>query len=264
MSSRSLVEHIKIWGRNRPQYVVIHFTGGTSDTAAGQLFTYKSYLRDGSNAHYLVGAAGIWEMVNPKLFYCTCSVGSSCGKKNECKMPGWGPSTFRGKLCMSHAGVVGHQNSISVEICSGKKGRKISDPMDDGWYFSDHNYKLAVELVAWICDEWSIKTDHIVMHNQVTGKLCPAMWCNSTGAEQGFFKFREDVAYKMNELDRPIESPTPEPDKTGTVQVAKGAYFYARPLTSSARVGQATSDTSIEYSFEQNGFYCTEQGWVQK
>ena len=263
--SHKLVQNVSFWGRNRPEFLVVHFTGGLADTLAGQMATYKSYLAAGSNAHYLVGAAGIWEMVDPESYYTKCSVGSACGKKTECKVKGWGPDTFAlSGISCSHAGVVGHTNSISVEICSAKAGRRICDPMDAGWYFTDSTYKLAVELCAWICDHWSIKADHIVMHNQVTGKLCPAMWCNAEGAEAGFFKFRDDVAYKMNEIDRPIVSPNPEPDQTRTIAIGAGDYFYSRPAANSARVGQAQSSMVISYSIEQNGFCCTKQGWVKK
>jgi len=258
-----LTRNISFWGRNRPEFLVVHFTGGLSDDLAGQLATYKSYLAAGSNAHYLVGSAGIWEMVDPEQYYTRCSVGSPCGKKNECNVKGWGPDTYRGKLAGDHAGVAGHQNSISVEICSAKAGRKICDPMDAGWYFKNATYKKAVELCAWICDHWSIKVDHIIMHNQVTGKLCPAMWCNAEGAEAGFFRFREDIAYKMNEIDRPITSPNPEPDNTQTIAVGVGTYFYSRPSLRAARVGQAQGDSVLKYTIEQNGFCCTDQGWVQ-
>ena len=260
-----LTRNIAVWGRHSPQYLVVHFTGGLVDTPAGQLATYKSYLTAGSNAHYLVGAAGIWEMVDPETYYTRCSVGAACGKKNECNVKGWGPDTFAlAGISCSHAGIAGHQNTISVEICSAKEGRKTCDPMDNGWYFKDDTYKKAVELCAWICDKWSIKIDHIIMHNQVTGKLCPAMWCNRLGAEAGFYKFREDVSYKLNEIDRPIVSPNPEPDKTATVTVDTGTYFYSRPRPDSARIGQAASPAAMPYTIEQNGFCCTDKGWVQK
>lgn len=258
-----LVKNTAAWGKYRPEYVVVHFTGGLSDTAAGQLSTYKSYAEAGSNAHYLVGAAGIWEMVDPETYYTKCSVGSPCGKKNECKVQDWGPSTYKGKFSMDHAGIAGHQNCISVEICSSKAGDKTCDPMSEGWYFKESTYESAVRLCAWICDHWSIKTDHIIMHNQITGKLCPAMWCNKEGAEAGFLQFRQDVAYLMNEIDRPIISPNPEPDASSTVKTVAGAYYYSRPTKASARIGQVQADGETSYTLQQNGFYYTDKGWLQ-
>lgn len=261
-TSHKLWEHIKKWGRNAPVYIVVHFTGGFSDNLWGMTSIYKSYLEHGSNAHYLVGSSAIWEMVNPKTHYCTYSCGSPVGKKNMCRVDGWGPATYRGPLSMSLAGVVGHSNSINVEICSCKSGPRSCDPMSPGWYFSDSTYLRAVQLCAWLCDEHGIKVSNIVMHNQVTGKLCPAMWCNAPGAESGLGQFRRDVSLLLNDLqeDTPV-SPSPEP-AGGTINVAMGTLYYSRPSEDSAIVDQATSDTDEAYSVEQNNFYYTQHGWV--
>ena len=168
-SAHKLWSNITRWGRNAPAYIVIHYTSGfsqNSDSTAGMLSAWKSYAERGSNAHYLVGKSAIWEMVNPKTHFCTYSCGSRVGKKNVCEVPGWGPSTYKGPLSMSHAGVAGHSNTINVEICSCKTGRKKCDPMDEGWYFNDETYMRAVQLVAWLCDEFGIKVTNIITHNQ--------------------------------------------------------------------------------------------------
>lgn len=262
-SAHKLWANIKRWGRNSPVYIVIHFTSGfsqNSDNAAGMLAAYKSYVERGSNAHYLVGRSAIWEMVNPKTHYCTYSCGSAVGKKNQCQMPGW----FGGKLAMSHAGVAGHSNTINIEMCSCKAGLRRCNPNDDDWYFSDGVYTNAVMLTAWLCDEFSIKVNNIIMHNQITGKLCPAMWCSPAGDESGLDQFRKDVAGLLNEIqeDTPIQSPNPEPEG-GMINVAAGEAFYSRASADSVIVGQASSNTSLSYSVTKNGFYYTDMGWVQ-
>jgi len=263
-SAHKLWANITRWGRNVPAYIVVHFTGGFVDNAAGMLATYKSYAERGSNAHYLVGRDSIWEMVDPKTHFCTYSCGSRVGKKNACEVPGWGPSTYKGPLSMSHAGVAGHSNTINVEICSCKEGRKSCDPMDDGWYFNDSTYFNAVKLVAWLCDEFGIKVTSIIMHNQVTGKLCPAMWCNRPNAEDGLETFRSNVAALLNEVDEdtPVTSPNPMP-QGGIVNVARGSLFYSRPNADSPIVAQADSDVSLPYTVTSNGFYYTDNGWIQ-
>ena len=257
-----LSSNVQKWGHNRPAYLVVHFTGGFSDSFGAMNKIYKSYLERGSNAHYLVGNNAVWQMVDPNTYYCTYSCGSAVGKKNVCIVPGWGPSTYTGAMSMSHAGIVGHSNSINVEICSCKTGHKRCNPMDDGWYFSDNTYSTAVKLCAWLCDEYSIKITNIVMHNQVTGKLCPAMWCNHTGAESGFEKFKRDVSYVLNDvLDGELISPNQEPEG-GTINVPRGTYFYSRPDPFSPIVGQTTEDETIHYTVTKSGFYYTESGWV--
>ena len=266
-SSHKLSATITRWGRNVPAYIVIHYTSGfsqNSDSTAGMLAAYKSYVERGSNAHYLVGKSAIWEMVNPKTHFCTYSCGSRVGKKNACVVPGWGPDTYKGPLSMSHAGVAGHANTINVEICSCKVGRKRCDPMDDGWYFNDETYFNAVKLVAWLCDEFGIKVSNIIMHNQITGKLCPAMWCNKAGAEAGFEAFKQNVAMILNEVeeDTPVTSPSPAPEG-GVVNVAADSYFYSRPDVNAPIVGNAKETITLSYTVAKNGFYYTDSGWVQ-
>ena len=256
------LKNTRPWSQYRPEYIVVHFTGGLVDSPAGQLATWESYKEAGTNAHYLVGRGGIWEMVDPSLFMVAASVGASCGKKMPCKVEGWGPSSARSRLSMSHAKIVGHQNSLSVEICSAKKGCRVCDPLSPGWYFEQDTYEKAVQLVAWMCDNWSIKVDHIVMHNQVTGKLCPAMWCTSDAALAGFFQFKEDVSYVLNDIQH--DAVTAGPGQGGSVRVEAGAWFYSRPMEASAVVGQADKASQLPYEMEQNGFYYTGSGWVKR
>lgn len=261
-SAHKLWANIKRWGRNSPAYIVIHFTSGfskNSDSRGGMTAAYKSYAERGSNAHYLVGREEIWEMVNPKTYYCTFSCGSDVGKKNKCELPGW----FGGKLAMSHAGVAGHRNTINIEICSCKAGLRRCNPNDTDWYFSDGAYTNAVMLTAWLCDEFGIKVDHIIMHNQITGKLCPAMWCNHEGAEAGLDQFRYDVSRLLNDImeDTPV-SPNPEPEG-GTVNVAADSLFYSRPNNNSVIVGMASADAVMSYSVKNGNFYYTDNGWVE-
>lgn len=261
-----LSRNIKSWGRYSPTYIVIHFTGGfseTSDTLGGMMSSYKLFLQGGSNAHYLVGRDAIWEMVNPKSYYCTYSCGSSVGKVNACVIPGWGPSAYKGPLSMSHAALAGHTNTINVEICSCKSGRKTCDPMDDGWYFNDSTYLNAVKLCAWLCDEFSIKINNIIMHNQVTGKICPAMWCNREGAENGFNAFKQNVAAILNEVDEdtPV-SPSPKPTG-GTLRIAADTIFHSRPNANSPVVYVSKAESSMEYSIKNGDYYYTDNGWTQ-
>lgn len=265
-TSHKLAEHIKAWGRYSPAYIVIHFTGGfyeNSDTLVSMQNVFKSFLTTGSNAHYLVGRDAIWELVNPKYFYCTYSCGSSVGRKNKCKIPGWGPETYTGSLSMSHASIAGHTNTINVEICSCKEGTHKSDPMDDGWYFNDSTYVNAVKLCAWLCDEFGIKVSNIIMHNQVTGKICPAMWCNREGAETGFNEFKQCVSAILNEVDvDTLESPNKAPTK-GLIDVAADSLFYSRPRIDSPVVYVAQAKTSMEYTLKKGQFYYTDNGWIQ-
>lgn len=188
-------------------------------------------------------------MVNPKLYYCTYSCGASVGKRSECKIPGWGPVTYVGALSLSHARLAGHTNTINIEVCSCKAGKVRCEPMDDGWYFTDETYTNAVNLIAWLCQEFSIKVDNIIMHNQITGKLCPAMWCNRKGAEAGFAKFKSDVSALLNGINTSstFKSPSPKPGG-GKIKVSADTLFYSRPNPDAPVMAVAQADTEMEYS----------------
>lgn len=266
ITSYRLGSSIKTWGKYSPKYIVIHFTGGysmNSDNLGGMLSCYSNFIKAKTNAHYLVGKEAIWEMVNPKLFYCKASCGSSVGKKNPCVIVGWGPRTYMGPLSMSHAAVAGHTNTINIEVCSCKVGPKVCRPMDDGWYFSQGTYKNAVNLCAWLCDEFGIKINDIIMHNQVTGKLCPAMWCNKPGAEEGFNKFKMDVSIVLNDVvnENVVCEPIPQPSQ---ISVEPDSLFYSKPSTDSPVVDISTSSSYMDYTLKNGDFYYTDKGWLLK
>lgn len=256
---------VTMWGRNRPAYIVVHFTGGLYDDAKAMASILSNFANAGTNAHYLVGALESWEMIDPDIYYTRVSVGSPVGKKSLCKIPGWGQDAYKGPLSASHAGIVGHSNSISVEICSRKTGMIAMRPTDLGWYFSSSTYANAVRLVAWLCDKYGIRVDHIVMHNQVTGKLCPAMWCNRDGAESGFYRFIEDVSNIVNEV-APADATYVTPDEgeqlEGTIAIPAGSTYRVRPESTATCVGIAESDSSEPYSLSSGKYYYTDKGWV--
>lgn len=265
-TANKLTKNIKPWGRNYPRYVVFHFTGGfgeNSDTTTGMMDSYIHMESNGSNAHYLVGRDSIWEMVNPKTYYCTYSCGASVGRQSECLIPGWGPLTYMGSLSMSHSKLAGHTNTINVEVCSCKVGTSICKPMDSGWYFTDGTYTNAVKLIAWLCQEYGIKIDNIIMHNQITGKICPAMWCNREGAEAGFSKFKEDVSSMLNGLNTSdtFKSPSPKPEG-GRITIPMDSLFYSRPSMDAPIRSVAKSDMDLEYTIKEGDFYCTPKGWT--
>ena len=58
-----------------------------------------------------------------------------------------------------------HRNSdtISIETCH----------PDETGKFSDVTYASLVRLTAYLCDRFSLDTDDVIRHYDVTGKLCP-------------------------------------------------------------------------------------------
>ncbi|MDY2864450.1 MAG: SPOR domain-containing protein, partial [Oscillospiraceae bacterium] len=72
-----------------------------------------------------------------------------------------------------------------------KKNRKSLSADDTDWYFTDSELTLAAELVKYLMQEYNIPADHVIMHHQVTGKLCPAMWVHSEDELEGWKRFRK-------------------------------------------------------------------------
>ena len=88
-------------------------------------------------------------------------------------------------------GVCRNSNCINIEICSNKKNKKSLSANDTDWYFTDSELELAAALVRQLMAEYKISADHVIMHHQVTGKLCPAMWTHSEAELEGWKKFQQ-------------------------------------------------------------------------
>lgn len=78
-----------------------------------------------------------------------------------------------------------------IEHYMDKKNRKSLSANDTDWYFTDAELVLAAELVKHLMQEYNIPADHVIMHHQVTGKLCPAMWTHSEAELEGWRKFQK-------------------------------------------------------------------------
>ena len=56
-----------------------------------------------------------------------------------------------------------NKDTIAIEVCH---------PDDTGKYTKE-SYQSLIKLVAWLCGKYNIKTNQIIRHYDVTGKLCP-------------------------------------------------------------------------------------------
>jgi len=63
------------------------------------------------------------------------------------------------------------------------------DPDETG-KFNDKTYDSLVALLSWICTEYRLKTDDIIRHYDVTGKLCPLYYVDN---EDAWEKLKADV-----------------------------------------------------------------------
>ncbi len=73
-----------------------------------------------------------------------------------------------------------NKDTISIECCH---------PDETGKY-TEATYESLVELTAWLCDKFSLDTDDIIRHYDVTGKACPLYFVEH---EDQWKMFKQDV-----------------------------------------------------------------------
>ena len=82
-----------------------------------------------------------------------------------------------------------HRNSdtISIETCH----------PDETGKFTDVTYASLVRLTAYLCERFSLDTDDVIRHYDVTGKLCPLYYVEH---EDAWEKLRADIGEAIRDL----------------------------------------------------------------
>lgn len=142
------------------KYIVIHYTGGTKDTAKneGDYFAHSNTRSAG--AHWFVDQQGEIVLSVP-MALTAWSVG---GKK------------YSGTKGAAYYGKCTNSNSVSIELCA------IADKAP-----SDAMIKSTRELVAYI-QSVCRNAETIIRHYDVTGKSCPATMTGTNNALWNSFK----------------------------------------------------------------------------
>lgn len=126
-------------GNKGRKYIVIHYTGNTTDTAIANGNYFKSENR-GASAHYFVDRTNIVQVVSDSD--TSWAVGRNYGSNN-----------LFGKCTNS--------NSISIEMCS--TGGKIAS----------ETFNNTVALTKKLMSKYGIDAAHVVRHWDVCSKSCP-------------------------------------------------------------------------------------------
>lgn len=154
-------------GRSRSvKYLVIHYTSNRGDTAKNNA-DYFAREKVGASAHYFCDESEIWQSVKDTDTAWHC--GAKTYKHPECR----------------------NSNSIGIEICMNDKNGKVRQGSID----------TAAELARYLMKRYGILLANVVMHNQVTGKNCPAPMVSDPALWDAFKKslIKEDddeVRYK--------------------------------------------------------------------
>lgn len=135
---------------NDIEYIVIHYTGNSNDTAASNANYFKNYNTRQAGAHFFISRNG--EIVRSIPMSSTAwAVGGN-------KLNNDGGKYF-GK-CTNY-------NSISVEFC---------DIVDKD--LSTEQIESAKKLIKYIKSKCK-NIKHIIRHYDVTGKICPVRYIDN-------------------------------------------------------------------------------------
>ena len=148
-------------GNKGRKYIVIHYTGNKTDTAAANANYFKSVNR-GASAHYFVDRTQVVQVVDDAN--TAWAVGKNYGSNNM-------------------FGTVTNSNSISIEMCS--TGGKIAD----------ETYDNTVALTKSLMKKYNIPASRVVRHWDVCSKVCPG-WSGwgANGKDASIWnQFKKDI-----------------------------------------------------------------------
>lgn len=75
-----------------------------------------------------------------------------------------------------------NKDTISIEVCH----------PDETGAFNSRTYESLVKLTDWLCEVTGLKTNHIIRHYDITGKLCPLYYVEH---EDEWERFLRDVKF---------------------------------------------------------------------
>lgn len=171
-------------GGKKIEYIVIHYTAGTNDTARANAKYFQSSRE--ASAHYFVDSKKIIQTVKDT------DTAWHCGAK-----------AYKHKVCRN-------SNSIGIEICTLKDGK-------GNYSFAPAAVRRAAELTAALMKKYGIPIGNVIRHYDVTGKVCPAPMVNDESQWKAFLKLCEDFSEMSTEdyigivqrrVSRPFEKQT--------------------------------------------------------
>lgn len=146
-------KHITRKEGRKIDYLVIHFTAGSTSAGDSETKTRNVFLNRNASADFVVDDDTMLQVnPDPKNYYC------------------WAVGDGKGKY-----GVYNH-NAVSIEICSNlEKGTTAKVPNHEGWTFTDEAIDNAVALSKMIMKAYNIPLDKVIRHYDATRKLCPGI-----------------------------------------------------------------------------------------
>ncbi len=142
------------------EYIVIHYTGNSKDTALANAKYFNSGSR-GASAHYFVDEGSCYQSV-PLNNAAWAVGGTSVYKHSDCR----------------------NKNSISIEMCT-----------SGGYTVAKQTINNTAYLCAKLCNLLGITAEnvdkYVLRHYDVWDKSCPAQWASTNSS--GWIEFKEQV-----------------------------------------------------------------------
>ena len=168
-------------------YIVIHYTAGTNSKKGKALEIAKMFATSNreASADFIVDDETIVQYnPDPKEYYCYAVGGAKY--PNPC-------SNLGGRL----HGIATNKNCVNIELCSSKKNTKSLNATDEDWYFTDKVIQNGLELVRYLMELYNIPIDNVIMHHEVTGKICPNPFCINSDAIGQWKLFKIAITEKL-------------------------------------------------------------------
>ena len=222
---------------NRPlEWIVFHYTAGVT-SKSGSAVNLATWYKSGS-------AAASSDFVTDD----TTIVQYNKDIKNRYT---WGVGGNK-YLSMStslggrYYGKCKNSNCINIEVCSNKKNRSTLLATDTDWYFTESQLDLTAQLIAHLMKEYSIDINHVIMHHEVTGKLCPAMWTQNESALTNWYNFKKLVLKYYGESST-VEPISPSTDNPTTYEVYNTINGYGTAANAINKTNAKTQITAGTY-----------------
>ena len=225
-------------GNKGRKYIVIHYTGNKTDTAAANANYFKSVNR-GASAHYFVDRTQVVQVVEDSN--TAWSVGVNYGSNNlfnQCK----------------------NNNSINIEMCS--TNGKIAD----------ETYNNTVALTKSLMKKYGIPASRVVRHWDVCSKACPG-WVGwgAAGKDASIWnKFKKDIGDTSTSSNTSSSSSSNSTNSSNAVNyrvkinTKSGVNVRKGAGTGYGIIKAITNGTTCTITKESNGWgYAKEYGgWI--
>ena len=199
------------------EWIVFHYTAGTT-SRSGSAINLASWYMSGkasASSDYIVDDTTIVQY-NPNIKgRYTWGVG---GNKYTNKFT---------SLSGRYYGKCTNMNCINIEVCSNKTNTKSLNADDSDWFFTEAELNMSAQLIKYLMKEYNIDLDHVIMHHEVTGKMCPAMWTRNEASLSGWYNFRNKLTSGTIGVSMPSVKPTTTQAEKYTLLVSLDGYLSA-------------------------------------